>query len=354
MRVAAICLVLVAFAAACSDDADVTVAADAPPAGVTTTTADGGPSETLTRRDTPVGELVVTRGPATQPWRFDPNGPTDRWREPSRCYLPRLTVRVGDRTATIGDSDVDGSVVVPITLREESDDPEAAVAAVILGATDGHHYRLAAAEGVDDTTADGGLAVLVRHAEVVPSADNGSSWMQFTVHEVDAAGGEVELPVDLAQAENAFYAGDTNDCPNNTGVTPRPTVATPPDAADAAAVAARAFDPATPTVEAQALFGDDPDLAAELDAFHRRLAELAPDFKVTVFMIVPDGARQPVFHSEDDGWVPLSLASDTGFGGMSSWAKVERDGSTWRVDPRSVCAAFDQMIFSSPPDACGD
>ena len=352
MRITAVCLVVIALAAACSDAADVTVEVDASTA-TTASAAPSGVTETLARRDTPLGELVVTRGPATQPWRFDPNGPTDRWREPAACYAPRITVRIGGRSATIGDWPTDdGEIVVgAVFARAEPDDPLAAMAVLAFGAVDGATYSLQRPDTVDRTVADGSVAVLVDPVER-DTAGNGGGPFDFLVRGPTPRGGDEELPFDLASAENAFYAGDVNTCPGHTGVTPRPTVAPPGDAADAAAAAARAFDPATPRSEAQSMYARVRHVASELDAFLARIVQQARAFGLAGYRVELDARTEPVFHSADDAWIPLALVADGSPAPFGFWAKVDRTADGWQVDGRSICAAFDQLAFGTPPATC--
>jgi hypothetical protein len=317
-------------------------------------------AQVLVQRATPVGELTVTLGPATQPWRFDPDGPTDRWREPADCYLPRLTIDVGGRTTTVGVPDL-GTVpgagrtlLMPIVLESKAGRSDSVAVAVVFGAHEGRRYRLASAVGTDSAKATGSIAVVVRPTTFDPSTPNVMSWTDFTVREVDPDGAERDLEVDPAVAENAFYAGDVNNCPKHTGVAPRPTVPAPPDAADATAAAARALDPSTPHDEALALLGRDRVTEAQLATLHERMAAQAHALGASTFHVVPDQLRPPVFHTHDEGWVSLALDADGGPTGFSSWAKVQRRDDGWRVDRRSVCAAFVGFVLTGAPSSCSD
>jgi hypothetical protein len=340
-----------------NDDVSVTAG------GATTTSgpsAQADAARILVHRATPVGELTVTLGPAIQPWRFDPSGPTDRWREPTDCYLPRLTIDVGGRTAAVGVPDlakVPGAgrtLVMPIVLDSDAGRSDSVAVAVVFGAHDGRSYRLASPAGTDSATAAGSIAVVVRPTTFPPSAPNALWWTDFTARVVDARGGARDLALDPAAAENAFFAGDVNNCPNHTGVAPRPTVPAPPDVADASAAAARALDPSTPRDEAFALLGGDRVTEAQLAALHARMSAQAEALGASMLRVVPDQLRPPVFHTTGDGWVSLVLNADGGPAGFSSWARVVRDRGGWRVDRRSVCAAFVGFVLTGAPPSCSD
>ena len=128
----------------------------------------------------------------------------------------------------------------------------------------------------------------------------------------------------------------------------------PPDVADATAAAARAIDPATPPAEALSLLGRDPTTEAQLTALHERFARQAAALGQSAMRIVADGRTPPVFHSRDDGWILLSLHGDTAPTGMTTWAKVTRSADGWRVDPRTICAAYPGLVLTDAPAACDD
>src|SRR5262249_11261968 len=139
----------------------------------------------ISERTSPLGRLTVTRGPYPNiPVHYDPFGPTDLWKEPTRCYAPDLSVTVGPfrgRATEVIDPPTPRRPAV-LTVMLEGDpapplDQTTAIALVVIGAHDGDRFRATFADGrSDEAIASGGVAPLTY--PVALTADNSSVWSE--------------------------------------------------------------------------------------------------------------------------------------------------------------------------------
>lgn len=332
--------------------------------GQSTTTSDARPGNetvTLARRPTRAGELTLTRGPYTASWNYGPGHSSDRWRLPSTCYPPLLTLRIGNRVSEFAD----GGVAVASSpsagielLIDSTGESDPVVALIVVGAPDGTRYRADQSTGdPDEATAAGGIAVLLGPAELWPNLVPPPNLRSLVVA-VHPDGSTTPVPANLTPVAALGPPAIPSLCPDAATSPPATTVSDllpsqAADAADAAAVATRALDPDTDRAVARSLFTSTRGLDAQLDALASSLEAAVPaDFAGERFRFAPQRNEPARFDSPDSAWISfVDVQADGGQNGGAAWVRVRRSEHGWQVDNDSICAAI-QQISTPDQDVC--